>query len=68
MTIFGSVSATGVTLTDPTIISNIVLALRTSTAYGLVTFGAQSNVKVLKTRAFARNSKKLACAREKFAK
>ena len=42
MNMFGSLSAGGVTLTDPTIIFNIVMALRTSTAYGPVVFGARS--------------------------
>ena len=42
MTMYGTLSGTGVTLTDPTTIYNIVLALRTSTAYGPVTFGGRT--------------------------
>lgn len=42
MNMFGSLSGTGVTLTDPTIIFNIIMALRTSTAYGPVTFGGRT--------------------------
>lgn len=42
MNMFGSLSGTGVTLTDPTTIFNIVLALRTSTAYGPITFGGRT--------------------------
>jgi hypothetical protein len=42
MQISGSLSAVGVTLTDPTTIYNIVLALRTSTSYGPVTFNSRS--------------------------
>ena len=42
MDIFGSLNPVGVTLTDPTTINGIVLALRTSTAYGPVIFSGRS--------------------------
>ena len=42
MTIYGSLNGVGVTLTDPTTIYNIVLALRTSTAFGPVTYNGRS--------------------------
>lgn len=42
MTIYGSGNWAGVTLTDPTAIYNIVMALRGSTAYGPVTFNGRS--------------------------
>jgi hypothetical protein len=41
MNIRGSLSGVGVTLTDPTTIFNLVLALRTSTSYGPVTFNGR---------------------------
>ncbi len=41
MNIAGSLDANGVTLTNPTAVWNIVLALRTSTTYGSMTYNGR---------------------------